>query len=75
MSGEYGSHDPLEDTESDVFRVLSEWIRAESGGWQRQGERHWAVVHLLEDPDRCRRIAYAIHRTGPPGPIGEPGVP
>ena len=75
MSGEYGTHRPLEGTDADVFRVLMEWIHSESGGWEREAARHWAVVHLLEDPDRCRRIGYGIHRGGPPGAKGEPGVP
>ena len=70
MSGEYGSHDPLEGTDAEVFRVLMEWTHEE-----HISDRHWAVVHLLEDPDRCRRIGYALHRCGPPGAIGEPGVP
>ena len=66
-----GSHPSLTGFDASVKGLLSNWIGACEPGF----DRHRAVIELLEDPDRCRRIAYAIHRTGPPGYRGEAGKP
>ena len=66
-----GSHPSLTGFDASVKVLLSNWIGAREPG----SDRHREVIELLEDPDRCRRIAYAIHRTGAPGYRGEPGVP